>query len=103
MKELLVPFFESEIAEIHWWETHLEAVEDNLAEAIQSGAARRGTTARVLVEARKPLEGVFRSLKIRLLEEDLELSRQQAEERGMSHQNYIAAILHEALARRRRK
>jgi len=103
MKQITVPAFESEGDEIRWWQRSLDAVEENLAEAVQFGTARRGTTARILGEARKGLTGVFRHVSIRILEDDLEQARLQAREKGMTHQNYIAALLHEALAKRRKR
>jgi len=103
MRRLIVPAFESEAEEIRWWESHLDAVEENLAEGIQNGVARRGATARILSDARKRLAGVFRHVTIRILEEDLELAREQAMENGISHQSYIASVLHEALLKRRRR
>ena len=101
MKLLAVPQFDSEAEEIDWWCGQLDTVEENLVEAMRDGMARRGCTARILSEARKQLTGVYRHVTIRILEEDLELARQHAQEHGLTHQNYIALVLHEAMTKRR--
>jgi hypothetical protein len=103
MRRLFVPQFQTEADEMFWWDAHLDTVEENLVDGILNGTARRGTATRILADARKALSGVFRHVTIRILEDDLLLAREQAREKGFTYQNYIASVLHEALARRRRR
>jgi predicted DNA binding CopG/RHH family protein len=65
-------------------------VEENLIQAIRNGTARRfarGTR-------------VSKNVTIRMAEADLDLARQQAEEKGLPYQTYIKSVLHEELLKR---
>ena len=84
------PKFTTEAEEAKWWDGHKEMVEENLIQAIRGGTARqfaRGTR-------------VSRNVTIRLAEADLDLARQQAEEKGLPYQTYIKSVLHEELVKR---
>lgn len=97
MKKLSVPKFATEAAEAKWWDEHMDAVEQNLIEAVESGAARRGTAQGVLKEARES-----RNITIRIAEKDLALARKQAGEKGLPYQTYIKSVLHQELLKRER-
>ena len=70
-------------------------VEENLLRAIREGTALRGSARRLAREAR-----ASRNVTIRMVEADLDLARQQAEEKGLPYQTYIKSVLHEELVKR---
>ena len=41
MEKRVVPKFETEAGEADWWDQHMDVVEANFAEAIESGQVRR--------------------------------------------------------------
>ena len=89
------PAFATEAEEAKWWDDRKEMVEDNLIQSIRDGTARRGTVRRLALEAR-----ASRNVTIRMAEADLDLARQQAEEKGLPYQTYIKSVLHEELVKR---
>jgi predicted DNA binding CopG/RHH family protein len=92
------PKFATEAEEAKWWDDHKQMVEENLIQAIRNGTARRGTARRLVREAR-----ASRNVTIRMAEADLDLARQQAEEKGLPYQTYIKSVLHEELVKRGRR
>ena len=93
-----VPKFATQAEEAKWWDDHKEMVEENLIQAIEDGTVQRGTARRLVREAR-----ASRNVTIRMAEADLDLARNQAEEKGLPYQTYIKSVLHEALIKRRRR
>jgi hypothetical protein len=53
-KKLTVPKFDTEAEEARWWDEHMDIVEENLVEAMDSGTAKRGGPRRVLEERNIP-------------------------------------------------
>ena len=84
------PKFATEAEEAKWWDDHKEMVEENLIQAIRNGTARR------LVREPRASKNVTS----RMAEADLDLARQQAEEKGLPYQTYIKSVLHEELVKR---
>jgi predicted DNA binding CopG/RHH family protein len=89
------PKFATEAEEAKWWDDHKEMVEENLILAIRDGTAGRGTARRLVRETH-----ASRNVTIRMAEVDLDLARQQAEEKGLPYQTYIKSVLHEELVKR---
>ncbi len=90
----VIPAFKSETAEAEWWFKNRALLDKDLAEAAKKGKLRRlnQTTLKARLSASKS-----RVISIRLPEDDLELARQQATEKGLPYQTYIKSVLHQAL------
>jgi predicted DNA binding CopG/RHH family protein len=89
-----LPVFAKESSEAEWWYENRERIEDNLADAIASGTAQRGTAQRSVKDAR-----LSKNITIRLSLEDLGRARRLSATRGLAYQTYIKMLLHEALDR----
>jgi hypothetical protein len=94
MKKLIVPKFPTEAEEAAWWDNHMDAVEENLVEAIQGGTASRGTAPRVLREARE-----LESITIQMPRSDVNRAERLSARKGLSSEAYLQSLLHEALER----
>jgi predicted DNA binding CopG/RHH family protein len=89
-----VPKFPSEAEEAQWWDNHMDAVEENRLEAIQEGTTHRGTVQRVLREA-----GELKSITIRIPGADVNRAQRLSAKKGLSSEDYLQSLLHEALER----
>jgi hypothetical protein len=87
-QKLEVPQFASEAEEARWWFEHQDAVADEFERAEQEGKLGHGTVAR-----RAGLVGDALVLE----PEDAERARVQAERRGLTYQEYVKMVLHQAL------
>ena len=94
MKKLIVPKFPTEAEEAAWWDNHMDVVEGNLVEAIQEGTANRGTAQRVLREARE-----LKSITIQMPRSDVNRAERLSARKGLSSEEYLRSVLHEALER----
>lgn len=92
MKKLVVPKFKTEAEEAAWWDRHMDVVEENLIEAVESGTARQGTAQRVLAEARES-----KNITIRMPLADIERARRLSAKKGLGYQTYMKMLLHESL------
>src|ERR1700691_5054162 len=92
MKKLVIPKFESDDQEAIWWYDHRAIVEANLSEALRNGAAGRGTMARVIQEAHKPVALVVPP-------QDLERARKLARRKKTECRSYLLKLIHDALDR----
>ncbi len=84
----IFPDFKSEAEEAEWWDTHEDESMKAFEQAAAEGRLGRGTVAR---KAGLP------TTTIRLDPVDIQLAREQAEERGLKYQTYLKMLIHEAL------
>jgi predicted DNA binding CopG/RHH family protein len=84
----IFPDFKSEAEEAEWWDTHEDESMEAFEKAAAEGRLGRGTVAR---KAGLP------TTTIRLDPVDIQLAREQAEERGLKYQTYLKMLIHEAL------
>lgn len=95
MKEKrVIPAFKSEAEEAEWWYRNRARLDKDLVEAAQKGQLKRldqGTLKARLAASKS------RVVSIRLPENDIELARRQAAQKGLPYQTYIKSLLHEAL------
>ena len=98
VKKLLVPRFPTEAKEARWWDAHMETVEQNLVEAIKTGAAKRGGPRRIIQERRPS-----RNITIRIPLAEIDRARALAAKKGLGYQTYMKMLLKEALDREARK
>jgi len=94
MKKLVVPKFRREAGEAKWWDRHMNAVEENLTEAVRTGSAKRGAARQLVREARQS-----KNITIRMPLDDIDRARVLAEKKGIGYQTYMKMLLHEALER----
>ncbi len=90
----VIPAFKSEAEEAGWWYRNRKRLDKDLLEAAKSGELKRldrGTLKARLAGSKA------RVVSIRLPENDLELARQQAAQKGLPYQTYIKSLLHQAL------
>jgi predicted DNA binding CopG/RHH family protein len=94
MKQNLRSAFKSEAEEAEWWHKNRARLDKDLVEAAKKGKLKRldPATLRARLTASKS-----RVISIRLTEEDIELARRQATQKGLPYQTYIKSILHQAL------
>jgi predicted DNA binding CopG/RHH family protein len=90
----VIPAFKSEAEEADWWYNNRARLDKDLVDAAKKGQLRRLDKA--TLQAR--LAGSrTRVVSIRLLENDVELARRQAAQKGLPYQTYIKSVLHQAL------
>jgi predicted DNA binding CopG/RHH family protein len=90
----VIPAFKSEAEEAEWWYKNRARLDKDLVEAAKKGKLKR--LDRATLKAR--LAGSrSRVVSIRLPEDDIELARQQATQKGLPYQTYIKSVLHQAL------
>ena len=94
----IAPAFATEAEEAKWWDANRKMVEDNLALAMKNGTIEKGTAKRLMIESR-----ASRNITIRMADADLNLARQQAQEKGVPYQTYIKSVLHDALKRQKKR
>ena len=70
MKRLVAPKFKSEAEEARWWDDHMDAVGENLLEAMKKGTAHRGGPAALRRESR--------NITIRIANADIQRARNSA-------------------------
>ena len=92
--ERAIPNFKSEAEEAEWWYKNRARLDKDLVEAAKKGTLKRldRATLKARLAASKS-----RVVSIRLPEDDIELARQQATQRGLPYQTYIKSVLHQAL------
>lgn len=94
----VIPTFKSEAEEAAWWRKNRERLDKDLMEAAKKGELKR--LDHVALKARLAASKA-RVVSIRLPENDIELARQQAAQRGLPYQTYIKSLLHQALRQAR--
>jgi predicted DNA binding CopG/RHH family protein len=93
-QKLVIPTFKSEAAEAEWWYKNRERLDKDLLEAAKKGKLKRLDQATLKSRLSAPKSRV---ISIRLPEDDIELARQQANQKGLPYQTYIKSVLHQAL------
>jgi predicted DNA binding CopG/RHH family protein len=90
----VVPNLKSETREAEWWFKNRGRLDKDLMEAAKKGKFKRLTQATL-----KALLAPSRSrvVSIRLPEDDIQLARQQASQKGLPYQTYIKSVLYQAL------
>lgn len=89
MEDRIIPTFASEAEEAKWWFDNRKELDKDFAKAFADGRLQRRT------EPRRST--AVPTTTIRLDPVDIQLAREQAEERGLKYQTYLKMILHEAL------
>jgi predicted DNA binding CopG/RHH family protein len=87
-KKLLTPEFKSEAQEARWYEKNQDALLAEFKDAAKDGTLGRGSLAK---------RGLTPTTTIRLDKGDIELAKQQAEQRGLRYQTYLKMLIHQAL------
>ena len=93
-QKLAIPAFESEAAESEWWYRNRAHLDKNFLEAAKKGKLKRLDQA--TLKARLSVTK-SRVAWIRLPEDDIQLARQQAAQKGLPYQTYIKSVPHQAL------
>jgi predicted DNA binding CopG/RHH family protein len=90
----IIPVFKTEAEEALWWDENRAELDEDLLKAAKDGRLKRldSTTLQARLAASRT-----RVVAIRLPENDIELARRQAEEKGLPYQTYIKSLLHQAL------
>ncbi len=90
----VIPAFKSESEEAEWWYKNRARLDKDLVDAAKKGKLKRldQATLKDRLAASKS-----RVVSIRLPENDIELARKQAEQKGLPYQTYIKSVLHQAL------
>jgi len=94
----VIPVFKSEAAEAEWWYKNRRRLDKDLVAAAKKGKLRRldpATLKSRLARSRS------RVVSIRLPDDDIQLARRQATEKGLPYQTYIKSVLHQALRQAR--
>ncbi|HEV2687686.1 MAG TPA: CopG family antitoxin [Bryobacteraceae bacterium] len=90
----VIPAFNSEAEEADWWYRNRARLDKDFVEAAKTSKLKRlGTAA---LKARLAASQ-SRVVSIRLPEQDIELARRQATQKGLRYQTYIKSVLHQAL------
>jgi predicted DNA binding CopG/RHH family protein len=87
-KKLKTPEFKSEAEEARWYEKNQDALLTEFKDAAKDGTLGQGTLAK---------RGLTPTTTIRLDKRDIELAKQQAEQRGLRYQTYLKMLIHQAL------
>ena len=90
----VIPAYKSEAEEALWWYKHRATLDKDLVEAAKKGKLKRLDQATLKARLAAPKSRV---VSIRLREDDIELARQQATQKGLPYQTYIKSVLHQAL------
>jgi predicted DNA binding CopG/RHH family protein len=88
VKKLQTPEFKSEADEARWYEKNQDVLLAEFKEASKEGTLGRGSLAK---------RGLTPTTTIRLDKRDIELAKQQAEQRGLRYQTYLKMLIHQAL------
>lgn len=89
-----IPAFKSESEEAAWWYKNRARLDQDFVDAAKKGKLKRLNPA--ALKARLAASK-SRVVSIRLPENDIELARQQANQKGLPYQTYIKSVLHQAL------
>lgn len=87
-KKLQTPEFKSEAEEARWYEKNQDVLLAEFKDAAKDGTLGRGSLAK---------RGLTPTTTIRLDKRDIELAKQQAEQRGLRYQTYLKMLIHQAL------
>jgi predicted DNA binding CopG/RHH family protein len=93
-QKLALPAFKSEAAEAEWWYKNRARLDKDFLEAAKKGKLKRLDQATLKARLAVPKSRV---VSIRLPEDDIELARRQATQKGLPYQTYIKSVLHQAL------
>src|SRR5437868_3498307 len=88
VKKLKTPEFKSEAEEALWYASNPDTLLAEFQNAAKEGTLGRGTLAK---------RGLTPTTTIRLDKGDVELAKQQAEQRGLRYQTYLKMLIHQAL------
>ena len=93
-QERKIPRFRSEAEEADWWFKNRAKLDQDFTKAAKKGKLTRLNAAalRAILSASKT-----RVVSIRLPEDDIQLARGQAAQKGLPYQTYIKSLLHQAL------
>ena len=95
MKEKrVIPTFKSEAEEAEWWYKNRARLDKDFLVAVKKGRLKR--LDQTTLNARLAVSRA-RVISIRLPENDIELARRQAAQKGLPYQTYIKSLLHQAL------
>jgi predicted DNA binding CopG/RHH family protein len=94
----VIPVFESEAEEAAWWYRNRAELDKEFGKAAKKGTLKRldPTALKARLAGSKS-----RVVSIRLPEDDIELARRQAMDKGLPYQTYIKSVLHQALRQER--
>jgi predicted DNA binding CopG/RHH family protein len=87
-KKLQTPELKSEAEEARWYEKNQDALLTEFKNAARDGTLGQGSLAK---------RGLTPTTTIRLDKRDIELAKQQAEQRGLRYQTYLKMLIHHAL------
>jgi predicted DNA binding CopG/RHH family protein len=87
-KKLQTPEFKNEADEARWYGRNQDVLLAEFKEAAKGGTLGRGFLAK---------RGLTPTTTIRLDKRDIELAKQQAEQRGLRYQTYLKMLIHQAL------
>jgi predicted DNA binding CopG/RHH family protein len=90
----VLPTFKSEAEEAEWWYKNRGRLDKDLVRAAKKGKLKRLDEATLKTRL---ATSKSRVVSIRLPENDIELARQQATQKGLPYQTYIKSVLHQAL------
>jgi predicted DNA binding CopG/RHH family protein len=93
-QKLAIPVFKSETAEAECWHKNRARLDKDFLEAAKKGKLKH--LDQVTLKARLAVTK-SRVVSIRLPEDDIELARLQATQKGLPYQTYIKSVLHQAL------
>ena len=89
-----IPAFNSEAEEAEWWYGNRARLDKDLVEASKKGQLKRLDQEKLKARL---AASKSRVVSIRLPENDIELARRQAAQKGLPYQTYIKSLLHQAL------
>jgi len=90
----VLPAFKSEAEEAEWWHKNRARLDRELVTSAKSGKLKRLTHEKL---KERLAASKSRVVSIRLPEDDIELARRQAAQKGLPYQTYIKSVLHQAL------
>ena len=90
----VIPAFGSDAEEADWWYKDRAMLDRDFADAARKGELRRLDRATLKASLAR---SKARVISIRLPEDDLDLARRQAAQKGLPYQTYIKSLLHQAL------
>jgi predicted DNA binding CopG/RHH family protein len=93
IKQMAIPKFSSEAAEVAWWDSHRAEVEKEIRRRIRN---RPRLTLGSLLQARAKAS---QPITLRIARDDLDTARRLAARKGLGYQTYIKMLLREALAK----
>ena len=89
-----LPAFKSEAEEAEWWYKNRARLDRDIVTSAKSGKLRRLTREKL---KERLATSKSRVVSLRLPEDDIELARRQAGQKGLPYQTYIKSVLHQAL------